>query len=549
MIDLKHSGLRALLAAGTLAAAGAAQATHIYIPFSDQNSTTGSDVGLWLADVANLGNPPVQLTNQVLDGPANTVAILDDWTLDPVSHLATNVQPKAVVYGVGGHLYKGDLATANIGPVTQFSNGNYGELCSLTALDERPFAASKAYVQAVIEPVGSVNSCASGIGTQVWLIAANASAASAPTLEPSNWSVLGAFTDPTDGSFVRWVVWTGNQVVAYKANFTGGTSLLVGPPAGPAPRAVSRTDSTMFISAGSDAAGVHTDQIYRVTMTGSSAVGNFSYADGSVCSSGVTTTGTFTASLADAATGLMVFSEPTSSGYAVFTVPLAGGAVTQIHADSTGTECGALGGDGPSAGFVGLNEVDMGTGEQHAIGLNETGPGNQTPVFLAGGAGFNAFIHYTVDGHLWIDVDSDVSPSFTEVVMDANGTPIQSYANSLVSNDTWAGFSVGGAAPSIQRNTLLLFSPNGTLGSCSGGTLTAVDPSAFTTTNVSGLPADTCRAQAFGWLPAAVGYLKEPAGASPIEVDPVRGNANFLLGPDPSGIFLNLGVLGGYPFF
>jgi len=53
----------------------------------------------------------------------------------------------------------------------------------------------------------------------------------------------------------------------------------------------------------------------------------------------------------------------------------------------------------------------------------------------------------------------------------------------------------------------------------------------------------------FGWLPAAVGYLKEPAGASPIEVDPVRGNAYFLLGPDPSGIFLNLGVLGGYPFF
>jgi hypothetical protein len=101
----------------------------------------------------------------------------------------------------------------------------------------------------------------------------------------------------------------------------------------------------------------------------------------------------------------------------------------------------------------------------------------------------------------------------------------------------------------VLRNTVLLFSPNGSLGSCTGGTLTAVDPSAFTTSSISGLPADTCRAQAYGWLPAAVGYVREPMGASPVEVDPVGGKAYFLLGPDATGIFLNLGVLGGYPFF
>lgn len=541
---------RGLVAAGlALLGAGGAQAAHLYIPFSDENISTGTTyTGLWLADVDNLGNPPIQLTNQVLDGQVNSnIAILDDWNLNAITHLATNVQPQLVVYGVGGHLFKADLHT--IGPVTPFTNGGYAELCSLTALDERPFVPGKAYVQAVVEPTGSVNTCASGIGKQTWLIPANATSATAPTIEPANWAVLGAFTDPTDGSFVRWIVWTGNEVDAYKANFTAATTLLVGPPAGPAPALIGRVDGNAFVSSGSDVAGTHTDAIYHLNMAGSALVGSFSYADGSVCSSGVTTTGIVTSSMPDTGAGILTFTEPTNAGYAVYSVPLGGGAVTRIYADSSGNECGTLGGDAPSAGYVGLNEFDIPSGEQHVIGLNEAGPVTQTPVLLAGGAGFNAFLHYTIDGHLWIDVRGDVTPSASEVVIDGDGTPIQDYANSLISNDIWAGFNAGGSAPTVQRNLVFLFSPNGTLGSCTGGTLTAVDPAAFTTTGLSGLPADTCRAQVYGWLPAAVGYAREPAGSSPVEADPAGARVYFLLGPDPNGLFLNAAILGGYPFF
>ena len=549
MIDPIRNSLRVLLAAAAVMAAGGAYAAHTYIPFTDQITTTSqTDTGLWLADTANLGNPPIQLTNQQLDGPVTAnVAILDDWTLNAITHLATNVQPKAVVYGVGGHLFKADLQT--IGPVAQFSNGSYQELCSLNALDERPYAAAKAYVQAVVEPVGSPNNCASGLGKQTWLIPANASAVTAPTIEPSNWAVLGAFTDPTDGSFVRWIVWSGNEVDAYKANFTVRTTLLVGPPTGPAPALIGRVDGNAFILSGSDNGVTHTDTLYHLSMAGSGMVGSYSYADGSVCSVGATTTGILTSAMADAGAGIQMFSEPTNTGYAVYSVPLAGGAVTQIYGDSTGNECGAMGGDAPSAGHVGVNEFDIPSGEQHVIGLNEAGPVAQVPVFLAGGPGFNAFLHYTVAGHLWIDVDGDTMPTVSEVVIDGNGTPIQNYANSLIGNDVWGGFSAAGTTPGVQRDLVILFSPNGSFGSCTGGTMTAIDPSAFTTTALSGVPNDTCRAQAYGWLPAGVGYVREPGGSSPIEADPSSAKLYFLLGPDPHGLFLNVAALNGYPFY
>lgn len=542
-----RSIIRTLLAAGIAVAAGAqaSPTTHIYIPFSISLSGGGNQ-GVWLADTANLGSPPTQLTNQLLDGPVNSnAAILDDWTYSNSSHLASNVHPQMVVYGVAGHLYAASLTT--VGPVQQFTNGAYAELCSLTALDQRPFAANKSYVQALVEPVGSGNTCASGVGIQTWLIPANASSSISPILEPANWSVLGAFTDPSNGSFVDWIVWTGNEVDAFSANFSSHSTLLVGPPAGPAPALVGRVDGNAFILSGSDSAGVHTDVLYHISLSGSGAVGSYSYADGSVCSNGATTTGVLTSATTDA--GMLFFTEPTSAGYAVYRAPLAGGGATQVYGDSSGNECGTIGGDAASAGYVGLNEFDITTGEQHVIGLNEAGPVGQTPVLLAGGAGFSAFLHYTIAGHLWIDVFGDTSPTRSEVVIDGDGTPVQTYPNAMIGNDIWGGFHLNGTTPMIQRNLVVLFSPNGAFGSCTGGSLTAIDPSAFTATPLSGLPADTCRAQVYGWLPAAVGYVREPSGSSPVEADPVSAKLYFLLGPDPSGLFLNMAVLGGFPFF
>ncbi|HEV2111284.1 MAG TPA: hypothetical protein VGT99_08015, partial [Gammaproteobacteria bacterium] len=278
---------RGLGAAALLSAAGGAQAAgHFYVPFSLVLNTGGSQ-GMWLADTDHLGNPPFELTNQVLDG---TGVVLDDWTLNPATHLATNVQPQLVVYGVAGHLYKANLHS--ISPVQQFSSGSYAQLCSLTPLDERPYAAARAFVQAVVEPTGSTNTCASGVGTQTWLIPANADSSVAPTIEPANWTVLGAFTDPTDSAFVRWIVWTGNEVDAYKANFGVHSTLLVGPSAGPAPALIGRVDGNALLLAPSDSGGVHTDALYPVSMAGSGLIASYSYADGAPCAVGVTTVGT-----------------------------------------------------------------------------------------------------------------------------------------------------------------------------------------------------------------------------------------------------------------
>src|SRR6266566_4166095 len=103
-----RSLMSALLAAGLAVTGSAEAAGHSYIPFIE-TLNSGGNQGIWLADTSNLGNPPYQLTNQILDGNTTlsaTVAVLDDWTLDPVTHLATGVVPQLVVWGQGGHLYK-----------------------------------------------------------------------------------------------------------------------------------------------------------------------------------------------------------------------------------------------------------------------------------------------------------------------------------------------------------------------------------------------------------------------------------------------------------
>lgn len=528
-------GLGAAVLLGT--AGSAAAAGHFYVPFS-QFLNTGGNQGMWLADTDHLGNPPFQLTNQVLDGPG---VVLDDWTLNATTHLATNVQPQLVVYGQGGNLYKANLKT--IGPVTQFSSGSYAQLCSLTALDERPFAAAKAYVQAIVEPTGSTNSCASGIGTQTWLIPANADSTVAPIMEPTNWTVLGAFTDPTDESFVRWIVWTGNEVDAYKANFGVHTSLLVGPPTGPAPTLISRQDGTMLLLSNSDSGGTITSNLYRVTMTGSGLVASYSYSDSSIC------VGTSAGGMLDSTAGIVSFALPSNSGYTVNTLSLTSGAPTQTYADSSGNECGVLGGDSVSGGYVGINEIDMTSGFEHVISINEAGPSTQTAVFLAGGDNEFAFLRYTINGNFWIGIqDFSTSPTqFSELVAQGNGTVVQNYSNARIGDDIWGGYDPSGKTPGVERDVVYLFSPNP--GVCTGGTLAAVDPVAFTSVNITGIPADACTALAYGWQPASVGYVREGTGSRPVEIDPVGGKMYSLLGPDANGLFENIAILPGYPFY
>jgi hypothetical protein len=538
---------RAVLAAGMALGATAAQAAgHSYIPFT-QTLNAGGSQGLWLADVDHLGNPPYQLTNQLLDGSTSvntTIAVLNDWTLNAVTHQATGVTPQLVVWGQGGHLYKANLRS--IQPVQQFSTGSFQELCSVTALDERPFAAARAYVQVVVEPTGSANTCNSGLGTQTWLIPANADNTVAPTLEPTNWNVLGAFTDPSDGSFVRWIVWTGNEVDAYKANFSGRTTLLVGPPTGPTPTTIARQDGNAIIVAASDDGTTHTDRVYHLAMAGSALVTTLTYPDSAPCVA-THSVGGFEV---DPVAGVVDLAENTASGYGVYAIPLGGGAATLAYSDASGVKCGGIVGDATSGSFFSINESDLSNGDSRVLGANEAGPANQAPkVLVDAGVTGSASSRYTIDGHFWITVFDFSGPTtaFTTVVADGNGTLVQNYSNSRVGDDIWGGFSAAGVAPGIERDVVYLFSPNAT--PCTGGTLTAIDPAAFTGTNISGVPADACSALAYGWQPASVGYFQEAAGGSAIEVDPVGGKAYQLLGTDPNGVFLNVAQIAGYPFY
>jgi hypothetical protein len=519
---------------------GASAATS-YAPFTFASSATGQNQGLWLADAAHPGNPPVQISNQTLDGTTSNVATFNDWTLDAARH-ATNVQAQLVVYGVGGHLFKVNLSP--LAAPQQLSNGTYQELCSLTPLDQHPFAPARAFVQAVVEPVGSPNTCAQNLGTQTWLIPASATAAAAPTLRPSFWSVLGAFTDPATGAFSKWIIWTGNELDLDNAAFTRASTLLVGPPAGPAPVLAFRLDGTAFVDSQVTAGTTVTDNWYRLTPTSATLIASFPYANTAPCAF-------VTTSMLDAATGTFVIVEPDNLGYAAFTAPIGGGPLSQIYTDHSGTACGAVEGDSASAGFISLGEIDVNTGLATAIGINEAGPATQAKVVLAGGPNSNAFVHYTIGGHDWIDL-STFGPggtTFSTIVADADGTVIQTYANTRISDDRWSGFPASGAPSNIDRDLVYLFSPAG-LVNCTGGTLAAVDPATFASIAIDGLPANACRPLAFGFGPVGLGGMANASGGgSPIQIDPAGGQLYFLLGPQPGGSFLNpIGLL-GYPFF
>lgn len=527
---------------GLVAIQGTAVAKNTFVPFSVNSDNV--DQGLWFGDVDNPANPPIQLTNQLLDGNhASNIAVLNTWTYDATRKLATNVEPQIVVYGTRGHLYKADAR--KLAPIVPFGNTSYQELCSLAALDPAPFAAAKAFVQAVVEPIGSGSTCASGVGTQTWLFSINADGTTAPTLEPTNWTVLGAFTDPTTEAFVKWLVWTGNSVDVYKNNFTTHLTVLVGPPTGPAPGVISRVDGTALVVSGMNVGAVHTNNFYAVTATGSAFLATQSYATTSPC------VGTSDAGgvINDPASGLVFFTAPTSSGFAAYSVPIAGGPIATVYEDDSGAECGLIIGDGTSAGRVPVTVNLLTTGFSQVVSLDENGPASQAPLVVAGdGVSLNASVRYTINGHLWIDEATFGPTVFTTLVADGDGTVVASYPSSRIGTDTWDGFFPSGLSPGVDRGSVLLYSPNP--GVCSGGAYTAIDGVTLAATALVGLPDDTCRQPiAFAWAPVAVGGVTVPDGNIPILVDTAGGRVYQLLGPDVTGGFTNEEGLGGYPFF
>jgi len=511
----------------------------------------GQNQGLWLEDTSHPGSPPLQITNQLLDGNGllsgtsvlNT-AVLDDWTYDQAKHEPVNIRPALLVYGIGGQLFS--VGLKNPGQPQHFTNGAYSQLCGLTALDGQPYAANSSYVEAFVIPNGSPDTCSTPGSVQTWLIPAGANANTAPTIEPAHWAVIGAFSDANTGAFLSWIVWNGSQVEADNLHFSNHTTLLVGLPAGPAPALISQVGQTAFLLSGSNDGVTQTNNIYRITPNSGGAAATLSYALTSPCN------GNASGGTTDAPSGLVAIVEPTDAGYAVYSLPIAGGPATVIYSDSSGTECGTVQGDSVSAGRVILNEFDpTAINPQRIIGANENGPANQVPVVLVtAAANQSVFAHYTIHGHIWIDFNTfPISGpiQFSELVMDGDGTMLENYPNARLGDDIWGGFFQGGN-PGVDRDVVYLYMPTGGL-ACNGATLVAVNSSNFGLTNINGVPVDACRTLAYGWVPASIGYVQEPGGNSAIAIDPVGGQLFLLTGPQNTGFYTNLSYLPGYPFY
>lgn len=535
--------LHGVLATMLLSAACSAQAApSIYVPFSQLNLARTQYTGLWLADTGNLGAAPIQLSNQPLDGNAGgstVTAVLSSWRL--TAGEATNMRPQLVVFGLGGHLYKANL-TGN--PTVQtFSNGSYAELCSLLPLDPESYNPSTSYVQATVEPVGSTDSCASGLSVQTWLISAGADGTVAPTVEPANWLVLGAFTN-SDGSFNRWLVRDGSSVLSYIENFSSPMTLLTNLPIGSGLQVLGHLNGNFMLVSSANSSTDHFDTFYHVTPSQGNQITTLAYSLTSPCA----TAGFSVAAVPDTGPHLLLISEPTDTGYAVLWAPVGGGPLSVSYLDSSGSVCAGVAGETASAGYVALNAVDLGTGTYPVLSVKETGPETQTPLVLAGSGSVSASVTYTINGHEWIQEDdfSGSTDVLSMLVVNSDGTVLQTYGNTRLAQDLFQGFYLGGMDNADRSYVYLYGSTNA--GSCSAGTLTAINAASFAATAIAGLPADSCMAQGYGFPPASVGDLQEPAGHSPIEIDPVGGRLYILLGPVSNGSFINQAGVFGYPF-
>ncbi len=521
-----------------------ATAGNYYQPFSIQ-LPGGQFRGVWLADEQMPSNPPIEITNATLDGLGQTAAVLDSWTFNTSTGVSDNVTPSVLVYGQGGHLYKVDLRSP--AGAVQFSSGSYDQLCNIEAVDPAPYDPLTSYVFVSVTPSGSGASCNGATGTENWLIRADAGTATAPTVHAADWRVLGAFAGLSDGSFNGYLVAEGSDLHKMDINFSDQGTLLTGISGldGANAYVIGQHGNDVFLRVSVDS-GTTTDSIYHVTPTGGSLATAHSFADTALCMSFSQPN----ANVIDAGTGQLIFSEPTATGYALYSIPLTGGAATTVYADASGVQCGTVNGEQASAGHVVVTEYNMTDGTDRIVGIAEGGPATQTPVLMAqGDASSYVYASYIASGHAWVNIVGDLAssvPTYTSQVTDGDGTILATYS-ARAANDLWGGFQISDD-PVVVRSKMFLYQAND-LASCSGGTLTSVDTATLTPANISGVPADACRVAAYGWGPLAIGFVSQPSGNSAVAIDVAGGQLYQLTAPQTDGTYLPIANLPSYPFY
>lgn len=509
------------------------------------NENSGQTRGIWLVNGRHPSDPIIQITSAALDGTGSSnSAIFATWRYRTGQQEAVRVAPRLLVYGQGGRLYSENLL--NPGVPQQFSNGSYAQLCNLKALDGQAFQNTTSYLEAVVIPSGS-GDCTTDTATQTWLIPASADATTTPIIEPAGWDALTAFADLADGSFHGWVVYNGSSVELDDAAFNYQSTLLSGFGTGDKVSDLANHGLTVFLSVLHTAGTTATNTVYRTTGSGSTSLGSFSYSTLSACGANLTAGG----AVIDAGNDLLAFGEPTDSGYSVYRASLSSGGATALYTDATGTECGVVNLEEVSANHVIVNENSPTTGGSRVIGLAEGGAPDQAPVILASGDAYSyVSAPYIIDGHVWID-DYEYAGSgpatYSELVRDGDGTVIATYAGSRRIDDIWTGFHLGDS-PQIDRQVVYLYTPNST-SACNGGTLREIDPATFASTDISGLPDDTCSVLAYGWSPTSFGHITESGGDSILAIDPGAAQLYILSIPQSLGIYTSMSYLPGYPFY
>ena len=538
-----------VLTIGVVSAANASAGYDVPLTLIGTDGVTAS--GLWVVDPSNLSAAPLQIVTGALDGayPRN-MATLSHWQFNASSQEWLNVTPYLQVYGYQGQLYADSIAGHPLHNVP-FSNGRYGALCSLEALDTKAHSNGTDFIVATVVPAGVNGSC--GTASVVnWLIPGDASPSTAPVIEPAGWTILGALSDLKKDSLDGWVVSTGSEVDVYDPGFLHAQKMISGIPSGARVLAEGQYGGTVFVMVATVGNGSESDVLYAVAFSGYSRVYNYSYLLTAPCA-GITVPGSREA---DEPAGLEYITEPTSQGYAAYALSLTVGTWVpqQIYADSSGTHCGNVVKNGVKpGGHAFIQDVDL-NGNQRVIAVAAGGPAAQSPVVLASGDSNQAVTAtYVINGNAWISIQTN-PPDAPQVTYDYivkhwNGVTAADYPNGQGASSLWQGIT---AAGSIDREFIYVFAANPQ--PCTGGSLLAVDPNTFTTVAVSGVPSDTCQLSLYGWAPVPVGDVNESGSAGSYKGNRALGldSSLFQLVPlaaqQSSGQYTSMFSLSTYPF-